>query len=62
MEYALRSVAAPIGVAEYRVMVPGTLPDDLAWALPTAKEIEERIGGTSTGVNATPGEAHNGDA
>jgi hypothetical protein len=53
VEYALRNVTAPIGVAEYQVMVPGTLPDDLARALPTAEEIEERFGSAGT----TPEEA-----
>ena len=43
-EYALRTVAAPIGVAEYRTVVPDALPTGLAEVLPTTGEIEERIG------------------
>ena len=40
VEYALRSVSSPIGVAEYSLIVAGALPDTLATALPTAEEIE----------------------
>ena len=40
VEYALRSVSSPIGVAEYSLVVAGALPDTLATALPTAEEIE----------------------
>ena len=40
VEYALRSVGSPIGVAEYSLVVAGALPDTLATALPTAEEIE----------------------
>ena len=39
VEYALRGVDAPIGVARYRLLPPGTLPQDLADALPTADEL-----------------------
>jgi predicted nuclease of restriction endonuclease-like (RecB) superfamily len=44
VEYALRNVSGPIGVAEYRVLVADALPDTLADALPTAAEIESAIG------------------
>ena len=40
VEYALRTVAAPIGVAQYKFRVAGSLPAELATALPTAEEIE----------------------
>ena len=39
VEYALRGVDAPIGVARYRLLPPGTLPQDLAAALPTEDEL-----------------------
>lgn len=39
VEYALRGVDAPIGVAGYRLLPPATLPRDLAAALPTADEL-----------------------
>jgi predicted nuclease of restriction endonuclease-like (RecB) superfamily len=40
VEYALRSVGSPIGVAEYRLLLAEALPATLADALPTAEEIE----------------------
>jgi predicted nuclease of restriction endonuclease-like (RecB) superfamily len=40
VEYALRSVGSPIGVAEYRLLLADALPADFAEALPTAEEIE----------------------
>lgn len=40
VEYALRNVTGPIGVAEYRLLVADALPAALAEALPTAEEIE----------------------
>jgi predicted nuclease of restriction endonuclease-like (RecB) superfamily len=40
VEYALRSVSGPIGVAEYKIMVANALPAALAEALPTPEEIE----------------------
>jgi predicted nuclease of restriction endonuclease-like (RecB) superfamily len=43
VEYALRHVGSPIGVAEYRT-VSEALPEGLADALPTAGEIMDRIG------------------
>jgi predicted nuclease of restriction endonuclease-like (RecB) superfamily len=39
VEYALRGVDAPIGVARYRLLAPETLPDDLAGVLPTQDEL-----------------------
>lgn len=44
VEYALRNVSGPIGVAEYRVLVADALPATLAEALPTAADIETGIG------------------
>ena len=43
VEYALRNVSSPIGVAEYTLVVAGALPAGLATALPTAEEIETGI-------------------
>ena len=40
VEYALRGVDTPIGVARYRLLAPETLPDDLANVLPTQDELE----------------------
>jgi predicted nuclease of restriction endonuclease-like (RecB) superfamily len=39
VEYALRGVDAPIGVARYQLLLPETLPLDLAGALPTPDEL-----------------------
>jgi nuclease YhcG-like protein len=44
VEYALRNVSGPIGVAEYRVLVADALPAALAEVLPTVAEIETGIG------------------
>ena len=44
VEYALRNVSGPIGVAEHRVLVADALPAALAEALPTVAEIETGIG------------------
>ena len=38
VEYALRGVDTPIGVARYQLLPSGTLPDELAAALPTAED------------------------
>lgn len=40
VEYALRSVDSPIGVAEYRLLLADALPAALAEALPTAEELK----------------------
>ncbi len=40
VEYALRDLAAPVGVARYTVRVAGQLPPELAGVLPTPAEIE----------------------
>jgi predicted nuclease of restriction endonuclease-like (RecB) superfamily len=39
VEYALRGVDAPIGVARYQLLLPETLPLDLVGALPTPDEL-----------------------
>lgn len=43
VEYALRNVDTPIGVARYHLLPPSTLPDDLASALPTADELASSV-------------------
>ena len=43
VEYALRSVDSPIGVAEYRLLLADALPTALAEALPTAEELKSGI-------------------
>ena len=59
VEYALRGVSGPVGVAEWRALVAETLPAAMADALPTAEEIETGIrrsdGGTeeATAIGAS---------
>ena len=43
MECALRDVAAPIGVARYRLLPADALPAALAKALPSAKDFSAGI-------------------
>lgn len=43
-EYALRSVAAPIGVADWKTAITTSLPADLAPALPSIEELEAELG------------------
>jgi hypothetical protein len=40
-EYALRNIAKPIGLAEYRLT--DSLPEDIKTALPTIEQIEEEL-------------------
>jgi hypothetical protein len=40
VEYALRGVDTPIGVARYQLMLADTLPAQLAEALPSPRELE----------------------
>ncbi|MCC6841129.1 MAG: DUF1016 family protein [Flavobacteriales bacterium] len=43
VEYALRDVAKPIGVAEWRTRLVSTLPKKLRGTLPSVKEIEREL-------------------
>ncbi len=43
VEYALRDVAKPIGVAEWRTRLVATLPKRLRGALPSVKDIEREL-------------------
>ncbi|MBK8611911.1 MAG: DUF1016 family protein [Flavobacteriales bacterium] len=43
VEYALRDMAKPIGVAEWRTRLVATLPKGLRAALPSVKEIEREL-------------------
>ncbi len=44
VDYAVRNISGPIGVAEYKLLIADALPAALADALPTAEEIETEIG------------------
>ncbi len=45
VEYALRDIQAPIGVAEWKTSLVEELPDDLKGSLPSIKEIEAELSG-----------------
>jgi len=43
VEYALRDIQKPIGVADYQVKLVESLPKDLRGSLPTTEEIEAEL-------------------
>jgi predicted nuclease of restriction endonuclease-like (RecB) superfamily len=43
VEYALERLSMPMGVAEYKVNIRDTLPEELQGTLPTAAEIEAKL-------------------
>ena len=45
VEYALRDLAKPLGVADWETRLVEVLPDDLQGSLPTIKEIEAELNG-----------------
>ena len=47
VEYALRDLAKPMGVADWETRLVELLPDDLKGSLPTIEEIEAELDGTS---------------
>ena len=49
VEYALRDLNKPIGVAEWETHIVETLPDDLKGSLPTVEEIEAELGDIDDG-------------
>jgi len=51
VEYALRGMASPIGVAEWQTQLTETLPQELKGSLPTVEEIEAELAGDLGGVD-----------
>lgn len=49
VEYALRDLRKPVGVANWETRLTRTLPRDLATSLPSIEEIEAELGGRVTG-------------
>lgn len=49
VEYALRDLNKPIGVAEWETRIVEKLPDDLKGSLPTVEEIEAELSGIDDG-------------
>jgi len=45
IEYALRNLNKPIGIAEWETRLVEKIPDDLKGSLPTVEEIEAELGG-----------------
>jgi predicted nuclease of restriction endonuclease-like (RecB) superfamily len=45
VEYALRNLNTPVGVAEWETAIVGTLPRELRTSLPTVQEIETELDG-----------------
>jgi hypothetical protein len=43
VEYALRDIGKPIGVAEWVERLTATLPDELRGSLPTVEELEREL-------------------
>ena len=43
VEYALRDLAKPLGVADWETRLVDILPDDLKGSLPTIEEIEAEL-------------------
>ena len=43
VEYALRDLAKPLGVADWETRFVHSLPDDLQGSLPTVEEIETEL-------------------
>ena len=43
VEYALRDLAKPLGIADWETRLVDVLPDDLKGSLPTIEEIEAEL-------------------
>ena len=43
VEYALRHIGTPVGVAEWQTQLTKTLPKELKGSLPTGEEIEKEL-------------------
>ena len=52
VEYSLRDVNKPIGVAEYETKLVSSLPKNLKSSLPTIQEIEAELGKRETIIKA----------
>ena len=46
VEYALRDLKKPIGVAQWQTKIVKSLPKELRGSLPTIEELEKELGGT----------------
>jgi len=54
VEYALRDIAKPIGVAEWETKIVEALPENLKGSLPTVEEIEAELAGVADSAPLTP--------
>ena len=53
VEYALRDLAKPVGVADWETRLVEVLPDDLKGSLPTIEEIESGVARNRRGRRMT---------
>ena len=44
VEYALRNLKSPVGIARWETTIVKSLPKDLKGSLPTVEEIEREVG------------------
>jgi hypothetical protein len=44
VEYALRDLAKPVGVAQWETTLSGVLPEGIAGSCPTVEELEAELG------------------
>jgi len=54
VEYALRDVKAPIGVAEWTTAITTSLPDELRGSLPTIAELESELAAATEDLDRGP--------
>jgi predicted nuclease of restriction endonuclease-like (RecB) superfamily len=54
VEYALRGLQKPIGVADWETQLVETLPDELRGSLPTVEELEAELTGSTTQSSSAP--------
>ena len=56
VEYALRGVGKPIGVAQWETQIVRTLPEEFKTSLPTIEALEKELGdGSGAGVKRKKG-------
>ncbi|MCK5806601.1 MAG: DUF1016 family protein, partial [Lentisphaeria bacterium] len=61
VEYALRDLNKPIGVAEWETSIVEKLPDDLKGSLPTVEEIEAELSDIGVDEEDAPGRGDGND-
>jgi Uncharacterized conserved protein len=54
VEYALRDINKPIGIANWETKIVKSLPKEFKGSLPTVKELENEFTGTKKGIRGAP--------